>query len=71
MKGFILGFCVASLLGAGLVWAQQDGYITDQYGQVRGYLHTTPPMSQPNFMGPANTMGQTLNSVLQNSRNPC
>lgn len=71
MKGFILGFVAASVLGAGLVWAQQDGYITDQYGGFLGYTHKTPQMTQPNWMGPSQQMGQQLQGILNNQRNPC
>lgn len=70
MKGFVLGFLVASALGAGLVWAQQDGYILDQYGQFQGYTYKNQPMGQPDYMAPGLQMQQQLNGVL-GQRNPC
>jgi hypothetical protein len=70
MKGFIAGFLLASALGAGLVWAQ-SGYVTDLYGNPIGTIHQQPQMPQQNFMGPAQGMGQQLQGILNNQRNPC
>ena len=70
MKGFIVGFLFASVLAAGLVWAQ-SGYMTDQYGNRIGNIYTQPQMPQQNWMGPAQGMGQQLESILGSQRSPC
>lgn len=71
MKGFILGFLLASAIGAGWAWAQ-SGYMTDQYGNRIGNIYTQPQMPQQNWMGPAQGMGQQLDSILNSQhRNPC
>ena len=50
MKQFILGFLAASVLGAGLVWAQ-SGYTTDQYGNRTGTIYQQPAMPATGLYG--------------------
>jgi hypothetical protein len=70
MKGFILGFVTASILGAGLVWAQMSTW-QDNHGNF-GTIYTQPPPVQPNWMGPSQQMGQQLHDILESGRrNPC
>ena len=69
MKGFILGFLLASALGVGYVWAQ-SGYMTDPYGNRIGNIYQQPQMPQQNYNGPAQGMGQQLQGILESGRNP-
>jgi hypothetical protein len=70
MKGFILGFLLASALGASWVYAQQSGYITDQYGNHLGNIYQPPSTPMPDYMAPSRQMQQQLQGIL-GQRNPC
>lgn len=66
---FVLGMAV--MIG-GQALAQWST-MTDNNGNRVGTIYTPPqqPMPQQNWMGPSQQMGQQLQGILNNQRNPC
>jgi len=49
----------------------QQSTLTDIYGNRIGTIQTPPPMQRPDYMAPSRQMGQQLQGILNNRRNPC
>ena len=69
MKPFFYFILGAALMATGQAIAQMSVW-QDNQGHS-GTIYTAPQQPQPNWMGPAQGMGQQLDSILRSQRNPC